>query len=90
MTENNLLLESQIEVQLNSIELLKEALQKLQDLKGDIEHALDYNPQRDHYRAYGGYGIEQLLGNGNPYDGSIHTLIQAAEQEIEFLKSQVK
>jgi len=33
------------------------------------------------YEAYGRYGFNQLLGNGNPYDSSLDSLIEEIEKE---------
>ena len=35
------------------------------------------------YEAYGRYGFDQLLGNGNPYDRSLQDLIDAYEEKEE-------
>lgn len=89
-TSENQLLESQIEWQLQSIEELQEAMQMIEELQNKIDNALQYNEDECHYKAYGRYGIDQLLGNGNPYDGSIPKLIERAREQIDYLKNQVK
>ena len=33
------------------------------------------------YEAYGRYGFDQLLGNGNPYDSSLQGLIDKTEDD---------
>ena len=33
------------------------------------------------YKAYGRYGFDQLLGNGNPYDSSLQSLIDKTEDD---------
>ena len=33
------------------------------------------------YEAYGRYGFDQLLGNGNPYDSSLQSLIDKTEDD---------
>lgn len=88
-TTQNELLESQIEWQLQSIDELNQALQMLEELQNKIDCALQYNEDECHYKAYGRYGIDQLLGNGNPYDGSIPKLIERAQEQIEYYKSKV-
>jgi hypothetical protein len=85
----NQLLESQIEWQLQSIQELQEAMRMIEELQEKIDNALQYNEDECHYKAYGRYGIDQLIGNGNRYDGSIPKLIERAEKQIEYYKSQV-
>ena len=88
-TMDNQLLETQIETQLQSIQELQKAMQMIEELQDKIDHALQFNEDLCHYEAYGRYGIDQLLGNGNRYDGSIPKLIERAEKQIEYYKSQV-
>ena len=33
------------------------------------------------YEAYGRYGFDQLLGNGNPYDSSLQSLIDKTKDD---------
>ena len=47
-----------------AIELIEEAMEK-------ADLALSGTPLQSHYDAYGRYGIDQALGNGNPYDTSL-------------------
>tara|TARA_R100000664_G_C2707208_1_gene105345 strand:+ start:244 stop:495 length:252 start_codon:yes stop_codon:yes gene_type:complete len=43
----------------------------MSDLPGlNLERGIASN-----YEAYGKYGFNELLGDGNPYDNSLHTLI---------------
>lgn len=73
-------------------DLIREKLEKLeqaQDLimeaKDLIEEAL-LPSQKAHFEAYGKYGIDQLLGNGNPYDQGIQNLMEELYEEREELE----
>ena len=88
-TSQNQLLETQIEWQLHSIEELKNAVQLIEEAKNQIEYALQYNRDLEQYIAFGRYGLDQLLGNGNPYDNSIFDLIETAKKQIEEYKKQI-
>ena len=59
---------------------MKEKINKAEEL---ILEALELCSQvakenncENHFNAYGKYGFDQLLGNGNPYDNSIFNLIK--------------
>jgi hypothetical protein len=57
-------------------ELLLEALELVQQAQQLVDEALYGSPEEAHYRAYGRYGFDQLLGNGNPYDSSLESLLE--------------
>jgi len=63
-----------------AIRLVEEACQ-LVDSVMDGSSGQDYvlNVCKNRYEAYGKYGFNQLLGNGNPYDDSLFTLIKKLE-----------
>jgi len=48
-----------------------------------IENAIQGTPDENHFSAYGKYGLDQLLGNGNPHDSSLYDLIYE-EEEYEY------
>lgn len=51
-------------------DLLIEALQLCQEVAEE-------NNMTSHFNAYGKYGFDQLLGNGNKFDSSIFDLLEA-------------
>lgn len=56
--------------------LIEEAMQMVDDVVEDM--SINSN-----YEAYGRYGFDQLLGNGNPYDSSLQTIIDEIEDDDE-------
>tara|TARA_R110000824_G_scaffold23996_7_gene84899 strand:- start:7618 stop:7971 length:354 start_codon:yes stop_codon:yes gene_type:complete len=56
------------------INLIKEAIHKVQLASDLVQEALEGTNLTSHYEAYGQYGISQLLGNGNQYDSSLYSL----------------
>ena len=78
------------------ISLIEEAIEKIQEAetlideraaRADVpetEEALTGTNLTSHYEGYNKYGINQLLGNGNPYDSSLFTL----QEELSILDVQ--
>ena len=54
--------------------------EKIYDAQCIIDEATEGMSAQTHYEAYGRYGLDQLQGNGNPYDSSIQTLIDELKQ----------
>ncbi len=61
--------------------LIMDALEMIEEAQQMIDDAVHGTEFRHHYEAYGRYGFDQLLGNGNPYDASIETLIRQFEEK---------
>lgn len=61
---------------LERIELVEQAQEKIQEAQELIDKAIIGTRDESHYKAYGKYGFNQLLGNGNPYDSSLKSLIK--------------
>ncbi len=59
---------------MDALEMIEEAQQMIDDAVHDTEF-------RNHYEAYGRYGFDQLLGNGNRFDSSIESLIRDFEEK---------
>ena len=57
-------------------ELLLEALELVQQAQEMVDEAVAGTSKEAHYEAYGRYGFDQLLGNGNPYDSSLESLLE--------------
>ncbi len=64
-------------------EQIQEAIQLVEEARQLVDEAVQGHPKRDHYEAYGRYGFDQLLGNGNPYDSSLFDLANSVEEEKE-------
>lgn len=52
-----------------------EALELIEEAKDLVDEAVSGTNDENHYLAYGRYGFDQLLGDGNPYDSSLHSLL---------------
>ena len=62
------------------LEMLIEAIGLIEEAQQLVDDALDGTPEESHYKAYGRYGLDTLLGNGNPYDRSLEDLIAKYEE----------
>ena len=65
--------EQKLEKLHEAMNLIEEALNLVDDVVGDM-------PIRANYEAYGKYGFSTLLGSGNPYDSSLHSIIDEVEK----------
>lgn len=63
------------------IQAVKEAIELVEQAKELLEAAVEYSGCRAHYEAYEGYGIEQLLGNGNPHEYSLFQLQEDIKED---------
>ena len=61
------------------IDAIQQAILLVEEASQLVDSAMDYSSGKSHYEAYGKYGFNQLLGNGNPYDNSLFTLIEELE-----------
>ena len=52
-----------------------EAIQLIQEAKELVKDALAGSGDLAHFELYGAYGLDQAIGNGNPYDDSLHSLL---------------
>jgi len=57
------------------IEKIEEAMQLIEEAQTLVDEAVRGTGEEAGYNAYGKYGFNQLLGNGNPYDNSLNTII---------------
>ena len=60
--------------------LVYEAIELVQQAQDLIDEAVDGTSQEAHFLAYGRYGFDQLLGNGNPYDKGLYDLLRDEEE----------
>lgn len=62
---------------------IENAMQMVEEAKELVEQAVEGTSIYPNYRAYGRYGFDQLMSNGNPYDSGLQDLIDEAEKEEE-------
>ena len=62
------------------IDQLYEAMELIEEAQALVDEVANEAMQTVHYEAYGKYGFDQLLGNGNPYDMSIPKMIEELEE----------
>ena len=53
---------------------LDDIIMRVEILKSEIDGLLHGTDLYSHYKAYGRYGFDQLLGNGNPYDEGLESI----------------
>ena len=63
------------------INSIREAIDLIEQAMCLVDEAVSDSPSKREYESYGRYGFDQLLGNGNPYDNSLFTLIDEIEKE---------
>ena len=62
------------------IDEINKAIEMVEEAKYIVDMAVQDMNIRHNYEAYGRYGLDQLLGNGNPYDSSLFSLIDKTEE----------
>lgn len=65
------------------IQMLEEALELIERAQQLVDDAVNGTGNEANYEAYGKYGFNQLLGNGNPYDDGIPSLIVEFNDESD-------
>jgi len=60
---------------------LADIMYELEMLKEEVDSLVEGTSIEANYKAYGRYGFDQLLGNGNPYDNSLQSIIDDTEGE---------
>ena len=66
------------------IDEIERAIEMVDQARHIVDMAIDSvdgHFLKANYEAYGKYGFDQLLGNGNPYDYSLQTLIDRYKEE---------
>lgn len=64
------------------VEVIDDVIRDVEIASDTIDQALPEN-LKPNYEAYGRYGFDQLLGNGNPYDDSLFTLKDRVQEEAD-------
>ena len=62
---------------------LNEAIALVEEAKAKGDAAAKQAGCYSHYTAYGRYGFDTLLGNGNRYDASLFDMMNDLEEEME-------
>lgn len=65
------------------MEELNEAIALVEEAKAKVDAAAKQAGCYSHYTAYGRYGFDTLLGNGNRYDASLFDMMNDLEEEME-------
>ena len=60
---------------IDEIERAIEMVDQARHIVDTVVDSTDGHFLKANYEAYGKYGFDQLLGNGNPYDNSLQYLI---------------
>jgi len=60
-------------------DLLEEAQRLVSEAQRLVDEAVEGTSRENNYRAYGRYGFDQLLENGNPNDDGLNTLLEEFE-----------
>ena len=63
------------------IAIIENAIFEIESIMTEVDSAIFGTSQRAHYEAYGKYGFDQLLGNGNPHDSGLQSLIKELKEE---------
>ena len=63
------------------LEIIEEAMDMIMEAQNLVDAAVDDTNIKSNYTAYGKYGFNQLLGNGNPYDSSLYSLIKEFDDD---------
>ena len=60
---------------------IERAISLVEEASYAVDMAVQGMRIQANYEAYGRYGFDQLLGNGNPYDSSLQSLINKTEDD---------
>jgi len=63
------------------VQMIAEAIELVEQAMQMVDEAIAGTGEESRYDAYGKYGFNQLLGNGNPYDNSLQTLMNVIGEE---------
>lgn len=57
-------------------QMIEEAIELIIQAQHLVDSAISEETIETHYKAYGRYGFDRLLSNGNPYDEGLHSLLE--------------
>jgi len=69
---------------------LKDSMERIAEIQTEVDGILYDTNIENNYEAYGKYGFDQLLGNGNPYDNGLPSLIEHFESQLEELSEETE
>ena len=70
---------------------LQNAIDQVAEAKDQVEEVMEQALMHTaHFQAYGKYGFDELLGNGNPYDSSLYSIMDKLERIEEERESKFK
>ena len=58
------------------IDLIEEAIEMIIEAQYLVETAIEGTEQTNSFEAYGKYGFDRLLNNGNPYDLGLYDIME--------------
>jgi hypothetical protein len=64
---------------------LRDSMERIAEIQTEVDGILYDTDIVNNYEAYGKYGFDQLLGNGNPCDDGLPSLIEHFESQLEEL-----
>ena len=53
---------------------INDIIMRIEMIKCELDDLLNGTDLDKHYKAYGRYGLDQLLGDGNPYDDGLESI----------------
>lgn len=65
------------------IEMIEEAMKLIRQAQELVDDAVKGTDCKPSYDAYGKYGFDTLLNNGNPYDEGLQNIIDELNNEEE-------
>lgn len=65
------------------IQQIQGAIEMIQEAQALVDEAVEGTGIEMNYTSYGRFGFDTLQGNGNPYDSSLHTLIEELGEDEE-------
>ena len=65
------------------IDEIERAIEMVDQARHIVDMAIDGMSIQANYEAYGKYGFDQLLGDGNRFDASLQDLIDGYEEEYD-------
>jgi len=74
---------TQISLLIEIVDTLKDSIDQISETYSEVAGILYGTDKAANFEAYGGYGFDQLLGNGNPYDSGLPQLVEHFEKQLK-------
>ena len=81
---------SQISLLIEIVDTLNDSIDQISETYSEVAGILHGTDKAANFEAYGGYGFDQLLGNGNPYDSGLPQLVEHFEKQLEELSEETE